>query len=228
MIYKFNLEDNQVVRQKGFVSILIVLIVILFFGLGYITSKYYSETLRSTPPNTSSSLSSTKPTANPFDVWRLKISSTNVIFTNTKENISYSFGIPKGWSTELRCNGGLQGDKYICLKSPDLVQNAVPVVEKGQLVAIAMPGSSFFLGGYSQNPSDFCKKNDMYRFTCKESTLNGQKIIKKVYQTFSFIDVAIIGADNQISLTIRLEYSYPTGYKGNEFDQILSSFKLTR
>jgi hypothetical protein len=211
------------VRQKGFAPIIIFLVVIASVGLGYFFSKNFdilSQLLQSKTP---------KPTLSPDEKtlqnWSVSVSGNTV--TLSDNNSKYSFIIPEGWKTQLKCTGD-PNDKCVRLMSPDLVENPMPLVIKGQLIRIAPPGSSSFSATYVEDLEDFCKSDALSKIqSCKFMELNGQKIIKKVYANYSFIDVAVI-KDNKINLTVSLEYPAPAGYKDNTFEQFLSSLNFTQ
>jgi len=138
----------------------------------------------------------------------------------------YLIQYPPMWTTKKVCHGGIVGDDYICFESPDFQESPVPVVEKGLLIVVATPGSSYFVAS-SNSSTDFCKEDTMFKLkSCEKIVVNGQQMIKKVYATFSFIDVAVLDQNSVIKLTIRLEYPFPSGYTGTTFDQMLSTFKF--
>jgi len=178
----------------------------------------------------------TDPDKNNLDIYRQILSTFNFLVQDeisgwkvyTDPAKTYSFKYPETWTTQVKCNGGIPNDTYICLKSPNLEQNPVPAVQKGELVTIDsnQDGSYFVPSGPI---SDFCKETDMNKYkSCNEVTINGIKMIKKVWSNFSFIDVAILDASNTPKVAIRLEYPYPTGYTGVTFDKILSTFQFTQ
>lgn len=211
-------------RQKGFTPVIIFFIVIAVVALGSAVSKTLAKRAQPQPSTLP------KPTLSAEEKtlknWSSSVSGNIVTFTDGESK--YFFTVPAGWETQPVCNGGVKDDKYICIKSPDLVQNAIPVVEKGQLIAIAPPGSSYFVNGFTQDPNNFCVEDPMSKYlSCKTDEINGQKVIKKIFANYSFIDVAIL-KDDKINLTIRLEYPSPPGYKGSDFDKFLSTLKYSQ
>lgn len=148
-------------------------------------------------------------------------------FTQHISNIPIeNIQVPVGWTKENKCRGGhLDQDNYICLKSPDFTENPIPTTTSGTLIILAMPGSSSFVGGSSS--IDFCQEDPMSSFaSCDQMIIKDQKIIKKVWNNFPWIDIAIID-DNAIKMTIRAEYTNSKEMTEGIVNQILSTFKFT-
>jgi hypothetical protein len=202
-------------REKGLAPILIIVTIATLVGLIIFSNS------GKLPTSSNLSKSTITPTKTPLANWNITTLDNTVKLSY--RNSDYSFTIPQGWKTDYVCNGGIQEDNYICLMSEDIEQNAVPVVQKGQLIVIAPPGSSYFIANNKANPDDFCIEDTMSKYSsCKQVEYNGQKMIKRVWSNLSFVDVAIIES-NKISLTLRLEYPFPVGYTDNTFDELLAS-----
>lgn len=209
-------------KRKNTTTILFIFIAIVFFGYVFLRNTKNITQINSTVQIKTPAFSDGSDLQN----WDLSV--TGKVVTVSNDISKYSFTIPDGWKTQLTCNGGIKDDKYICIMSPDIVQDSIPNISKGQLITIAPPGSSYFINGLSQDPSNFCQENAMAKYlSCKKLDLNGQKIIKRVFANYSFIDVAIL-KENDINLMVRLEYSYPVGYNDTAFDEFLSSLKYSQ
>ena len=144
------------------------------------------------------------------------------IYTDTK--LHYSIEYPNDWKIGKVCEGGVVGDNYICLESPDLVFDPVSITT-GTLITIAGSGSSMFVDGIL-SPDNFCQKQEGYQIqSCTQITINGLKAIKRV--SSPYVDVAVVN-NNKIIFIIRL-FSVG-GFQSVPaiFDQILSTFQFTK
>ena len=143
----------------------------------------------------------------------------------TDKQVGYSIQYPEKWTIEKTCVGGYANDTYSCIKSPELGLSPIPDVIKGQLITIGPKGSSYFPS--SGVPSDFCNEDPMSKIkSCTDLIVGGRRAIKKTFENYPFIDVAILKQE-QIEFVIRLQYPsnlLMSSQSFETFDQILSTF----
>jgi hypothetical protein len=154
--------------------------------------------------------------------------------TYVSNKYHYQIKYPPEWTTQIDCEGGIPNDDYVCLESPDLQINPVPAVTGGKLITIAAPGSSEFVinkestANSAYPAADFCQQVNLDKYqSCNPIKVNGQKMIEKIWGVLPAIDIAILGPDDTIKLTIRLQNAPKMVESDTIFDQILSTFRFT-
>ncbi len=147
-------------------------------------------------------------------------------YTNTK--YGYSIKYPSSWSEEVKCEGGISEDDYICFKSPDFEESA-----GGFVMGSTIKGGVLWIDGMGDLAghmvSDFCNSTDIIRYSdCKEISFGGLKGMSRRWVYTS--QVGIPDSNNEkFILSFRVSYN-----KDSEkdilktFDQILSTFKFTQ
>lgn len=148
------------------------------------------------------------------------------IYTDREQGFVINY--PLMWKSEKPCNNGLSNDSYLCIQSPSFTVSPIPHVLTGELITIGPKGSGRFVAT-STSLKVFCNADDQIKIrSCEKTQYNGISAIKKVWENYPIIDVAIL-KDNEIKFIIRLQYAQEllnTSHEFTDFDSIVSSFKL--